>query len=105
MTDNWKRQLNITKNNAYDFPPYIPKFHCFPYHSSPTILPHLSPITNILQSKHYLSISHHYLPLLHHSSLNKQYPPHHYLPLHHHQSFHQQPPPLISKIFSLNCIY
>ena len=48
MSANWKIQLNITKNNTYNFPPYITNFHCFPYHSSPSILLHLSTIIILL---------------------------------------------------------
>ena len=65
MSDHCKRQLNIAKNHTYYFPPYIQKFHHFPYHSSPTLLLHLSTLPTFLQFQQNPSLHHHSLPLLH----------------------------------------
>ena len=75
VSANWKRQLNITKYNTYNFPPYIPIFHRFPYRSSPTILPRPSTPLPIFQFQQYMSLHHHCLPLIHHHSLHQHSPP------------------------------
>ena len=105
MSANWKRQLNIMKNNTYNFPLCIPKFHRFPYHSSPTLLIRLSPILTLLQFQQHPSLHHHSLPLIQHCSFHQQSPPHHYLPIIFHHSLHQQSPPFLSQMFSLHYIY
>ena len=86
MSANWNKQSNIRKK-TYKFPSYIPKFHGFPHHSSPTLLPHISPLINIYQFQQHLSLHNNYLTL------------------HHNHSLHQQSPPLLHHILSLHYIY
>ena len=105
MSYNWKIELNITKNNTYNFPPYVPNFHFFSYHSSPTLLTHLSTLLNFLQFQQHPSLNHHSLPLLHIQSLQQQPPTQYYLPLHHHQNLHQYSPLLLHHMLSLYYIY
>ena len=105
MSSNWKRKLNITKNSTYIFPPYVPTFHHFPNHSSPTLLQHLYPIPTLLQPQQRMSLPHHSLPLLHHHSLYQLYLPHYYLPILNHHYIHQQSSPIIRHMFSLHYRY
>ena len=83
MSDHWQRKFKITNNNTYDFPPYIKELNLFPLHSSPTILPCISPflLMALLQLKQQLFIQPISSYSLHHNSLHR-----HSLPLIRHHS-------------------
>ena len=87
ISTNWKRQLKITKNNTYNFPPYIQKIHRSPYHSYPALLPKLYLLLNLPKLKHHPPLHHHSLPLFQHKYLC------------------QEPPSILHQMFSLNYKY
>ena len=76
----------IYEKNTYKFPLYIPKFHCFLYHSSPTLLVHIVPLLTLPQLQQHTSIHHHSLNLIN---------------LH---FLHQQSTPLLRQMFYLHYI-